>query len=471
MKKLISFVFMVTALLSCTKNQNEGLVKTSSDDYSVDERTELISSYAQMLAASLDNSDLRKEIKKEACHMFDGDYDILANRIGNIQLAKENRSVRELMANSCIITRSQLSGFAGNHDELISEIQRTFPNLQVSVPVHCEEWDTENFVPLVAFKPYDYDESTHTTVEAFDTAGNVHVLSAIEEPEFPVIVVSVSERVMPDGTQVFDDESIIETFGVSPLTKATLATPTGLHIKHDAAKSLGLYWNAIAGEGSYIIQRRAYNESAFTNIAALNANQNYYLNSGLTAGKQYSYRIRHVNGTDQSAYTAIVTSTASERVPKEPLKLVWYQMDQSALQTVERWIDGRPEFRLVVCYQGESVSGGVNTYSTLLTPSRGNIKAGCNPNVTIFPNWDPEIEGSILSVLWLEEDAADDNGPTELTINLMSEQQQSGGSIAVEVSTKYVVSNEFTKLGESKVYWWHSRSTVFNNTLKYQFGK
>lgn len=151
MKKLISFVFMVTALLSCTKNQNEGLVKTSSDDYSVDERTELISSYAQMLAASLDNSDLRKEIKKEACHMFDGDYDILANRIGNIQLAKENRSVRELMANSCIITRSQLSGFAGNHDELISEIQRTFPNLQVSVPVHCEEWDTENFVPLVAF--------------------------------------------------------------------------------------------------------------------------------------------------------------------------------------------------------------------------------------------------------------------------------------------------------------------------------
>lgn len=219
MKRIVILAYMVTVLLSCAKNSNEIIVDFPNKDYSVEEKTELIRSYAQMLAASLGNSDLRKEIKKEACYMFDGDYDILAKRMHNVKLTKENRTVRDLMVNSCVITRSQMSGFEGNLDELISEIQRTFPNLQVSVPVHCEAWDAEKFVPLVAFKPYDYDSKTHTTIEAFDVEGNVHVLSAIEEPEFPVIVVSRSERILPNGTSKFDEEAFIETLNGSPLTK------------------------------------------------------------------------------------------------------------------------------------------------------------------------------------------------------------------------------------------------------------
>lgn len=471
MKRIVILAYMVTVLLSCAKNSNEIIVDFPNKDYSVEEKTELISSYAQMLAASLGNSDLRKEIKKEACYMLDGDYDILAQRIHNVKLTKENRTVRDLMVNSCVITRSQMSGFEGNLDELISEIQRTFPNLQVSVPVHCEAWDAEKFVPLVAFKPYDFDSKTHTTIEAFDVEGNVHVLSAIEEPEFPVIVVSRSERILPNGTSKFDEDAFIETLNGSPLTKATLATPTGLHIKHDAANSLGLYWDAINGEGYYVIQRRAYNESDFRNIAACDASKSFYLNSGLAAGKQYSYQIRHINGSDKSAYTPIITSTVSEREPKEPLKLVWYQLDESTLKIVEPWVDGRPEFRLIVCYRGVTGSNSISVYSKLLNPTRNHIKEGCNPDVTIFPNWDPDIEGSVLTVLWLEEDGLDKEGPEELTINLMSEQQMGGGSVSAEVSAKYEVANEYYKLGEGNVYWWHSRSEVFDHGLKYQLGK
>lgn len=293
----------------------------------------------------------------------------------------------------------------------------------------------------------------------------------IEEPDFPVIVVAESERIKEDGTSIFDEESQVYIHENTPLTKTSLVTPTGFHIKPDAASSLGLYWDAVDySTGYYEIQRRAYNESTFKSIALVASDENFYQNSMLAAGKKYQYRIRYIDSDNKSAYTPIMTSTASERSPGEKLELVWYQLDKNTLQKVERWVDGRPEFRLVVYYADPYNSNIVGLTTHLLSPTREHIKAGCNPEHTIFENWYPEDQGVILSIMWLEEDNVNENGPTEIDVEIMSEQQQDAGQVTAAVSAKYTVSNEYIEVGRGNVFWWNSRSTIYEQGLTYQLG-
>ena len=84
MKKILVAAISIVLLASCTKDDVESHSIQSINEYSVEQKTDLISSYAQMLAASMGNPDIRNVIKSEAQLKFDGDYDILVNTLHSI---------------------------------------------------------------------------------------------------------------------------------------------------------------------------------------------------------------------------------------------------------------------------------------------------------------------------------------------------------------------------------------------------
>ena len=272
-------------------------------DYTIDHKNDLISSYAQILASSIADAELRNTIKSEAQEQFDGDYDILISTLETLDLNEQNMTVKQKMLERPVLTRSSKGGFDGNLEDLMDEIKKVFPNLQVSVPVHCDEWDPDNYIPMVAFLPCDYDEDTIEYIEAFDIDGNTHILSAVEEPEYPVIVVSVSERIDENGNFLYDDDFSEKGayIGNDPTTKATINTPTGISLKHSTARSFELYWDGVVSSGHYEIERRALNENTFSLIAQVDGDENFYKDNSLVAGTKYSYRLRLIDGTDQSA--------------------------------------------------------------------------------------------------------------------------------------------------------------------------
>ena len=55
--------------------------------------------------------------------------------------------------------------------------------------MHAEDWNPEEYVPVVAFLPEDYCDATVTEIPGYDAAGNFVWIDAINIPENPVIVV------------------------------------------------------------------------------------------------------------------------------------------------------------------------------------------------------------------------------------------------------------------------------------------
>ena len=179
--------------------------------------------------------------------------------------------------------------------------------------------------------------------------------------------------------------------------------------------------------------------------------------------------MRLIDGDDQSAYTSILSSTASERSVGEPLKLVWYQMTSTQLQNAESWVMGRPEIRLIVFYGATSSMSSPQVNSQLLSPTRNHIKDGCNPNATILPSWDPNSDGSVLTFVWIEEDP---NGSYNISANLKYEDKSDNGSIfSCGANGSYSAEFEDYEIGRGFVYWWNPYSTNFMQGLTFRLGK
>lgn len=460
MKKFVLIILSVM-IISCNKDVETIAFKNNTETYSVHQKNEMISSYAQILAASLNNTDLRNLIKSEADIQFDGDYDILTSHLHKKTFSLENVSVKSHLINNGIFTRSNENGFHGNLNELLTVIQKEFPNLQISIPIHCDEWNTNDYIPLVAYLPYDFDDQVATEVEAFDVNGNVHILSLEEEPEFPIIVVSISER-------VDKEENILAynlSYGIDVSTKSNLNNVDDISLIHSSSGSVFLSWTPLSSTGKYEVWRMNDNQSVFSRVATLDISENSYKDVGLTNGLKYHYKIRVVNGDEEYPFSQIITTTASERSLGEPLKLVYYQMPKATLNDVEPWILGKPEFRLRIVYGTESGIEGTQIYSGSMSPTRAHIKDGCNPNKTILPEWDPNTTGSILTFDWKEEDS---KGTFTFKIGASYESKLEGGTIKPSADFTYTTNLGDDVIGATHVYWWSPKSTNFDVGIKWK---
>ena len=179
-------------LSSCDKNdgvvspESEPVGIISAEQVQYDPQMEAI---AKALAASMGEESVRTLIKTEALKKFDGDYDILYQKIGNQNVGGKTLST--------LLNENSQKGNEKSRTLPISQFAVQMPLLNIGVPVNAEKWNTSNFEPLVVISPSSVvkDETKLTLVKAYDKAGKVHWLDAKKAPDFPVVVVGLNERV------------------------------------------------------------------------------------------------------------------------------------------------------------------------------------------------------------------------------------------------------------------------------------
>ena len=465
---------MSFTLVSCEKDNNVVVPSATltSQDFSVQEKNGLIEDFSKILASAVGDVELRKLVKEEAQYRFDGDYNILSKKLMIRELAAKQMRVQDFLAaqnTSATLKSVRKSTKVGNTaennsiEELVETIQKAIPNLQVSVPVHCDEWDAEEYVPLVAFLPFDYDERTATEITAYDTKGNEHVLSLLEDPDIPVIVVSRSERVDENGNSIAGiGESFFDPNDLTAIaTRAIPSAPSNISLSHGIARQLMLEWNDVNGETGYEVHRQTETE-AWRKVADLGMNNNNYFDNNLTAGKKYWYRIRSKNTEGNSAWSPIYATTASERRDTEWLKIDKMKFSTSALKAAEKWASGAPELRLrVVTGSATGQASCVYTSGVLEASRRKDIEnKWWNKTVQIL-TWDTNYYGTVLTFEWREEDWEDN---VSFSINASYENKLAGGAVQFGGKVDIPTNKGGYKIGTMQVMWWHPKNQNYNLT-------
>lgn len=179
----ILILFMVIFITSCQDDMLPEQAQVTQDLPAelVTEYDYLLAEYAQHFVQILHNKSVRKHIKQEVYKRFDGDYNLLANKLNEQSIS--GREFKEQVFSTFPI-------------EKYVEILNSNPKLNIAIPVHIDKWNAESEVPLVAILPSTYDDMESTHIPAFDADGNQRWIDAFNEPNFPVIVIGINERLI-----------------------------------------------------------------------------------------------------------------------------------------------------------------------------------------------------------------------------------------------------------------------------------
>ncbi|MBE9468360.1 MAG: DUF3103 family protein [Bacteroidetes bacterium] len=196
--KLFFCLLTVLIISSCNKNEEINPVNRETENSdAITQRNVALEKMALLVVDAVKNEEFRELIKQEADKQFDGDYDVLYERIARRQLKSSNSvSINDFFVKS-ISQKEQKS--ENEAQDNLEQMVNNIPDFQISVPVNCDKWDTKNYVPLVTYIPANFDEKTFTKIKAFDQDGNVVWLSLDKAPDFPVIVLGRCERIDENG--------------------------------------------------------------------------------------------------------------------------------------------------------------------------------------------------------------------------------------------------------------------------------
>ena len=137
--------------------------------------------FAKALAKTLEDQEVRQILKEKIGEKFDGDFDVLWSDVKNEMIDKN--SFRNLI------------DIQMDDEFKIKDIEE-ITLLNISIPVHYEKWDANSPI-LVAYAPQTVDDIEAKTIYAFDSSHKEYQLDAQIEPDFPVIVIGINERVDP----------------------------------------------------------------------------------------------------------------------------------------------------------------------------------------------------------------------------------------------------------------------------------
>ena len=144
--------------------------------------------FAKMLAASLNDKELRRFVKTEVGKRFDDDYDFLLSKAALLKVGDSDFSSK--LKNGFVLGR--------NKGEEIFRTVAQNPRLHVAVPIAFEKWDDARQLPLVAVAVGARERETNY-LKAFDANGKVYLIDANKEPDLPVIVLGNNERADANG--------------------------------------------------------------------------------------------------------------------------------------------------------------------------------------------------------------------------------------------------------------------------------
>lgn len=461
-KKIFSIaaiaIFAAGAAILTSCNKEDEVIN---DDYHCQLKTKdvknvnmVIEQYGRLVSKALLNPGFRGELKKAVMEKFDGDYDVLA-----INLKPDSLQVYSGMAEILKNTynESLMGEYGKTYDEFLSNTFGIIPNLQISVPVNCDNWNTSSYMPYVLPLHIDQKEGKGVKVQAFNGSGEICMFDMGEEPSVPVVVVSISERV---------DEKLrfkkYLGYSFTPMD-STPPVPTELSIDRIYGGELQLHWSDVAGELGYRVLKKA-GPGDFVEIATTNANQNYYVDDEAVPGVWNQYMICSYNENGNSSVMKYLGKHASYRDVGTDLKLSSIRFDdEDELELYEAWARGCPELRLYIIGGNESTNSAVQVgrSNVLEPPSRKSIydSDGWSPNnVIVVENWTTGSHGDILTFFWLEED-----GGSSATLNIEAKVEASldslfGGILGGYVTLEYKMPINFEDnddtIGTRDVYFW-----------------
>jgi hypothetical protein len=461
MKNFVLFLFILFAV-SCNR-KNEDVQLSSEITVNYEDKTFLAKEFAKVLASATEDADMRDFIKQASLKKFDGDNNFLfvqAEDESLNPLTKSGASTFKdrLREKSQVITKSSNSEV--DFDKLITSIKTKYPLLQVAVPDvyegSTEAWNTNDYKPLVAFVPDDFDEKTTKSIKAFDVDGNEYELDAQNPPENPVIVVNENERVI----------AIPKSKSAETSQKCGVLLETEIFVYIDAVDYYEYeeYYEDLFSEMDIQVKSvdlRPSSPCDDNSGGRSDGGGNGNGNGGNGNGGNYTPDTR----SPQRDYNSDPPSVTRDDVIT---KAKFLSMD--ALKQVESWANGAPEVEMVVTYTFKQN----NTYSTQtirkLFTEDGWTKGGFfgigRSTTTKILNipviyWDDDNFGTLMKYTFIESDG----GKTEeYTISYTNTYKAEDGTITVQGSVTIpvkewddhigdvVINYNDTAIGEGKRY-------------------
>ncbi len=211
-------------------------------------------------------------------------------------------------------------------------------------------------------------------------------------------VVSYSNTGLTAGTKYYYRIKAVNGSGTSVYTTeatatAMLSTPTSLVASSASTTGINLTWlDNSANETGYQIEQSLTTATGFSVINTTTANAASYSVTGLTPGTKYFFRIKAVNATGTSAYSAEANAVAQLMAPTNliattvstgSISLAW--TDNSSNETgfsIERSLSSGSGFAVVatttanaVAYTNTGLTAGILYYYRVKAVNSGGISA------------------------------------------------------------------------------------------------
>lgn len=167
---------------------NENLAK--GDNVNLMSHEARLKYFAKGIAKLLNDPEIGAYLKDEIGKQFDGDFDALWETIANKDFTRKGK------------LKNILRKLYNTEIDMIDQFNAV-PLLQVSAPIHFEKWAVDDPL-LVAYDPITIDDIECEEVVAFDGKGNKFRLNTKDDPEYPVIVIGLNERVDPATKEVYN---------------------------------------------------------------------------------------------------------------------------------------------------------------------------------------------------------------------------------------------------------------------------
>ncbi len=333
-KEFIAALMAISLLLvlnCCERNDNTTEILNNEDLFEPTVYNEDLSNLSQSLSSLIRESpETRKIIKGEALKMFDGDYDIMFEDFVSHTISDYETDVKGSVKSSIknLIDEMLNSKIKGSKSEtsIVEKLTEKYPYLQVSVPVNAEDWNDDDYVPVVTFVPEEYDEANTEYVTGYSPEGDPILVDAVNPPSDPVIVLSMNERI-----EIIDD---IKGPAIPPRPTNLIGSATETGIR--------LHWympdttNQTNTTGYYVF-RKGPNDTYYNlHITIPGAFNRTFDDINIVPASSYSYYV--------IAYYQAETSSASNYIsviaPNLPKPVASFVAIQHALQEVElRWVN------------------------------------------------------------------------------------------------------------------------------------
>ena len=352
LRKLLAVSIIIATFAACDKNEAPFEEPTpvavdfeslySQTDYNLDLRD-----FAMAVNEAVNtNKSFRKLIKEEALKMFNDDYDVIFSHVLDRQIsqndreisvnapnrAKANYTVRDLFEDSyfalaekekvsektmmAVKTSFDLTG-SGMHKSrglaLLDALTTEYPNLQVSVPIHIEQLEDENYIPPVTFIPGEFNDGitpkvpgffkdSHVTVDALLEPTNAHIVIGLnewmdfyDEPE--TIVPPAPTSLTGQATE----HGILLSWSVPTVANSGNAKGYNLYRINDAGSNFGVPYATITG----------VNNKLFTDV-------------NITYATTYSYIVTAFNEAGESVASSVFSIT-----PARPAAATKFEVNPS----------------------------------------------------------------------------------------------------------------------------------------------